>query len=64
MNSTAHTASVLEKQRAAQLDRENELRRRHIERAVTDSVHRPGPVTVVVHWLTKALHHGSPTTSH
>ncbi|GAA2987454.1 hypothetical protein JOD63_002135 [Microbacterium terrae] len=50
MNLTAHTATVLDQQRAATLDRENDLLRRHRERAVgAPAQPRPSLVARVRH---------------
>lgn len=56
MNATVHTAIVLNQHRAAQLDIENELRRRHAERSAASATSRPTGFAVVTDWFVRILH--------
>lgn len=51
MNSTTHTAWTIDQHRAAQLDRENELIRRHSERPTEGAAVRPSRRTVIAGWF-------------
>lgn len=54
MNATVHTATVLDQHRAAQLDHENELLRRHAQRAADTAPSRPTGFAVVTEWISRA----------
>ena len=63
MNATVHTAYVLDRQRAAELDRENELRRQRAERsASTEAVPRPSPAVTTLRRVAALIRRPAPAT--
>jgi hypothetical protein len=64
MNATVHTAYVLDRQRAAQLDRSNELRRQHAERCASpEAVPSPGSAGTMVRRVAALIRRSVPATS-
>jgi hypothetical protein len=64
MNATVHTAYVLDRQRAAQLDRSNELRRQRAERCVSPkAIPSPGPTAAMVRRVAALIRRSVPATS-
>ena len=78
MNASTHAAHILDNRRAAQLDRENELLRRHAERvaasnpqlastgvaAAPESNHRPHGLGPVTGWFAKSVRSAAHRTAH
>ena len=77
MNASTHAAHILDNRRAAQLDRENELLRRHAERAAasnsqlaptvaaaSESSHRSHALGPVTGWFAKSLRSATHRTAH
>ena len=78
MNASTHAAHILDNRRAAQLDRENELLRRHAERAAAsnsqlaptdvaaapESHHRRNGLGPVTEWFAKSLRSAAHRTAH
>ena len=79
MNASTHAAHILDNRRAAQLDRENELLRRHAERAAasnsqlaptvvaaaaSESNHRPHGLGPVTGWFAKSVRSAAHRTAH
>jgi len=78
MNASTHAAYILDSRRAAQLDRENELLRRHAERAAATNSQlastdvataasenrRPNGLGPVTEWFAKSLRSAAHRTAH